>query len=627
MIFDGAKWIWIRPLAQAEEYVSFEKTFPYRGGGGCINLFVAAETNYIAYLNGKRVGFGQFPNLENEKYYDKINLAPYAHKGENTLRITVRYEGCASFTHIDDGAGLIFAVTENGQTVAASDNTTLAGYETQYVRHAPRKINFALGYACDTVNAPIALCDTPCVEQTRTCKLVPRPVKLLELVETYEARLCDRERNVYDIGIETAGYLYLKLRCESACTVTVAWGEHLADGEVRQKVADYDFSLRFDCVPGENEFENFFVRLGCRYLQVKCDSNVEVEAIGIYEYAYPVTVRKNALRGLDKEIYDTCARTLRLCMHEHYEDCPWREQALYALDSRNQMLCGYRVFGETAFARANLVYIAKSVNANGLLKIVAPRKEECGIPFFSLMYIVAVYEYVTETGDESILDELWDTLCGILRAFKNRNENGLILTFGDPYWDFYEWSYYSAGDEGGKEYLILNCAYIYAAEHFKKLCAIKGEVFTENLAEHVSAVHKAFFLPESGLYALSTEHKDLSSRLGNAFAVLIGLGDVRTYDAVKTGEGVIPCTLSMQGFVYDALLTISEKNAAYILDDIRTRYEAMLNADATSFWETEEGEKAFDRTGSLCHAWSAVPILYYHRLMPEKFEEKRGGGY
>lgn len=37
-------------------------------------------------------------------------------------------------------------------------------------------------------------------------------------------------------------------------------------------------------------------------------------------------------------------------MHEHYEDYPWREQALYAFDSRNQALYGYYAFGNYDFA-------------------------------------------------------------------------------------------------------------------------------------------------------------------------------------------------------------------------------------------------------------------------------------
>lgn len=174
--------------------------------------------------------------------------------------------------------------------------------------------------------------------------------------------------------------------------------------------------------------------------------------------------------------------------------------------------------------------------------------------------------------------------------------------------------------------MLLNCAYVYAAERFKKLCLMRDDTFKENLIELTAVIHKSFFLPESGLYCVSTEHKDLCSQLGNAFAVLIGLGDVRTYRAIKTCEGLIECTLSMRGFVYDALLAISQKNSAYVLDDIRMRYEKMLDAGATTFWETEEGEKAFERTGSLCHAWSAVPIIYYHKLMPEKFPQNSQEG-
>ncbi len=46
------------------------------------------------------------------------------------------------------------------------------------------------------------------------------------------------------------------------------------------------------------------------------------------------------IRRILQKIYDVSIYTLKCCMHEHYEDCPWREQALYTMDSRNQMLCG-----------------------------------------------------------------------------------------------------------------------------------------------------------------------------------------------------------------------------------------------------------------------------------------------
>ena len=40
----------------------------------------------------------------------------------------------------------------------------------------------------------------------------------------------------------------------------------------------------------------------------------------------------------------------------------------------------------------------------------------------------------------------------------------------------------------------------------------------------------------------------------------------------------------------------------------------MLNAGATRAWETLDGASAFDNAGSLCHGWSALPILYFKQL-------------
>ena len=39
----------------------------------------------------------------------------------------------------------------------------------------------------------------------------------------------------------------------------------------------------------------------------------------------------------------------------------------------------------------------------------------------------------------------------------------------------------------------------------------------------------------------------------------------------------------------------------------------MLDQGATSVWETIDGGFAFEKAGSLCHGWSAVPIYIYLR--------------
>ena len=59
-------------------------------------------------------------------------------------------------------------------------------------------------------------------------------------------------------------------------------------------------------------------------------------------------------------------------------------------------------------------------------------------------------------------------------------------------------------------------------------------------------------------------------------------------------------------------VTIDKNYQKFILNDIDIVYKKMLDAGATTFWETELGEKDFDNAGSLCHGWSALPIYYYH---------------
>ena len=59
---------------------------------------------------------------------------------------------------------------------------------------------------------------------------------------------------------------------------------------------------------------------------------------------------------------------------------------------------------------------------------------------------------------------------------------------------------------------------------------------------------------------------------------------------------------------------LHKNNKDYILNDIEKTYSFMLNDGATTFYETIKGDKDFSNAGSLCHGWSAIPILYYKKF-------------
>lgn len=305
-------------------------------------------------------------------------------------------------------------------------------------------------------------------------------------------------------------------------------------------------------------------------------------------------------------------------MHEHYEDCPWREQGLYTFDSRNEMLCSYFSLEGFAYQRANLLLIAKGVREDGFLELTFPARNTPAIPMFSLIYVIELYEYVLYSKDESILPEVRDVVKRIMDNFRKTKRNGLLPEFPYPFWNFYEWGNESdnATDLGRKKddayverySLILNCVYLLAEEKFGKLYP----QFSEKTEETEKSVYTAFYDEKRGLFR-AYKDKNIYTQFGNSLAVLVGLGGEDTVEKMIRGE-TLPVSLSASVFYYDALLKYKEKYKDVIIKDIDDKYGFMLKAGATSFWETIDGP--FDKSGScsLCHGWSALPIYYYRIL-------------
>ena len=71
-MFQNAKWIWLQQEEQEDEYATFKDECVYNAGK--VVLRICSEMNYVAYINGKRAGFSQFPNYLNEKYVDELDI-------------------------------------------------------------------------------------------------------------------------------------------------------------------------------------------------------------------------------------------------------------------------------------------------------------------------------------------------------------------------------------------------------------------------------------------------------------------------------------------------------------------------------------------------------------------------
>ncbi|MBP3646707.1 MAG: hypothetical protein J6K55_09815 [Clostridia bacterium] len=633
---ERSKWIWLCQGAHTDQYGEFYDSFLCKEG--TLSLRISADSNYAIWVNGTFVYAGQYPDFPHYKIYDEIDLSPYCCEGLNHLALQVWYYGEGNMSYYPGYAALRYEVWQKNELIGSSGENTLSRQSWCYQNGLAKKITPQLGFSfCYDLNREdgwrngrLEGFESSCIVD-QELPLYPRPILRCKVEKALDAQVVLNENNrrfLVDLGREEVGLLCIRAWSDEPQNVMITYGEHITDGGVRRIIENRDFSMELCLKPGINEYVNPFRRLGLRFLELFCEKKVQLEYLTVLPVSYPIGhMQPPVLNELQKQIYDVCVRTLELCMHDHYEDSPWREQALYAMDSRNQMLCGYDAFGEYAFARANLLLMSKDERSDDLLSICTPSADDLTIPSFSLHYFTAVEEYTNRSGDLTLAEEIWPKLERLLAAFTSKLENGCIPVFEEKcHWNFYEWSEGMSGRLMQKDDrrfdAALNCLLSMALQSMHRLAERldKENNWLETAEEINRQIHARFYDPQRGVYINSTED-DHASVLVNALAILSGAAEGERAEKLAEklayrSNDLTPATLSMIGFQYDALLKTDEaKYRGWVLDDIEAKYSRMLEAGATTFWETEKGESDFDNAGSLCHGWSAMPVHYYHKLL------------
>ncbi len=689
-----------------DEFCDFLTTLTVPADAGHCTLHIAADSNYTVWLDGELAAFGQYADYPDYKVYDRVDITRYLTPGEHRMVTTVWYYGIDSQTYQKGEAGLIFEITaEDGRVLAASGPDTLSRLSRDYISGRGDLISGQLG---PTYHADLCGDDgfrrsggegfaRSRPVPTISTDFHPRPNQKLILAERMPATLSrvggfayttdapvasvnmqraailgrgigDMMKSgdhrfssparlvadhadypgvffIVDLGEETAGFLDIDLELPADCRIDVGFGEHLRDGICRTAIRGFFCDIQARA--GRNTYLHTFRRFGCRYLQFFVHApEVTVHYAGIRPTLYPLKYKEYQSGNLLRDtIYKVCQNTLQQCLHEHYEDCPWREQALYTMDSRNQMLCGYYAFGETEAARASLELIAHGLRADGLLMLCYPAGLDFPIPAFSCMYLVQMEEYIRHAGDTSLAAEHFDVLTTILDTFAaKRQPSGVIENFyglspdgKTGYWNFYEWSPTLSGHFNTQDRRIecpINCFYSLALGSMARICDALGRpadaaAYRAAAQELNTAIARCFYNSETKLFETFEEEAcGHYSVLVQSLAMLSGAArglDTsvmlrlmasagRDSEGIRA-ESIIPNTLSMNAFRFDALLAVDrEKYAPIILDELDRDYLYMLRAGATTFWETIQGADDFGDAGSLCHGWSALPIYYYEIL-------------
>ena len=449
---------------------------------------------------------------------------------------------------------------------------------------------------------------------------------------------------VFDLGEETTGQIFFDITAENAAenaaetpdgnAVYVGYGEDFK-GRVHAYINGRNFAFSYNLNGGENKFVQPFGRMGGRYLVLFALCDISVREIGVSEIGYPVTKKELSFKDpLDQKIYDVAARTNYLCMHSHYEDCPWREQAFYGMDAALQMKYAYEFFGETTFPRENLRLFYSTQREDGLFELCAPSEIGTTIPSFSLFAAMALADYYDFSGDEKFVSESRGAIEKLLDAFAKRLDKGLIARFFEKkYWNFYEWKTdLDGGDifrsEDQKPIIDLPLNALFVMTLYKI-----GRLFDRlNIAnDYVSLADKIRERLDEEFYDEKSKAFYCFSYDGRRWArnelsetLMLAIGSRYSSSAAENivGERFEPVTTAFFGIKAEALICYDKSMKKYVYDKIRAVFGKMIRDGATSFYETEKGKEDFETAGSLCHAWASAPAYLYAKYFTELFTEK-----
>lgn len=673
-IFSGAEWI----FADCGKEKVCDSYFEYRTSfdadpGVTTKLYIGAYSQYVVYINGQFVDCGQYDDYENYQVYDTLDITGYLKARDNELYIGHYVCGSDFSTRRVQIPGIIFDIRSGEKNLLSSSCSCLARENRHFLENG-EIITPQLGYNFEYDACAAEAEYVPCVLAGKEKNLYPRPIKKLEIgafrdaqpvaqglflendaslpkshrMQTAylsackwedgfhkeengiswkvpEEKRCDGVYLVLNVGGESTGLLEFTLDVPEDTEVLIGFGEHLDDMRVRTAISIRNFTFRYLAKKGHNQFFYPYQRMGLKYLQFHIYSKEGTISAGIRPQMYPLTQYTLPITDkLHQKIYDVGCNTLKLCMHEHYEDCPWREQSQYAMDSRIQILCGYYAFKEFAFPRATLLLMLRSLRPDGLLTLCAPGNAGVDIPSFSAVFVREVLEYVEYSKDTAFIEEVFPDLKKLVEGFAGRVlDNHLIPQFvGEGYWNFYEWRTGIDGETKptGVVYdCLLNAFVSDAFRCFAKICEIAGKAELAELyygyhKDMNKANHEMFFDENAGAYRSNmTDDKPLHM-LTQGMMLFVDAVPKGWIDAVAhsiTDGDLIPCSISMSIYVYEALLKNPEKYSGYVISQIETVWDKMLSAGADTFWETELGADDFDKAGSLCHGWSAVPVYLF----------------
>ena len=626
-------------------------------------LKISAESVFRLWCNGQFVGTGPARGTKTLAFFDEFDLAPHLKAGENRLEISVLCPNVPTFKAAPIRPALWCeweGETLDWQVAPARDfrrdvplytfqmgfmewrDLRLETQETEW--QAPER--FALPKNLLPRDIP-ALRQT-IWEPTGALQIAAVP-PLLDRQNTAVARQITNEPHsplgveaaaelplrlaptrggvalVFDFGRAITGGIEIELDAPAGTICDLGYEEQVENERLRvfqphEDGRDYAFADRFIAREGHQILGPTLQERGFRFVQVV-----------LRDFARPIALK--AVRALDRrfplppfqssETDPFCRRllemahhTLSTCATDVLTDCPWREGAFWVNDFVVNAPFWLAIGGDVSLVERCLRLALSERNRDGLIYGVCPSDGSERLVFLStntfLPLIVA--DLRAAQGHWQSFVEPIAQITRSLRAFED--SDGLLVS-PPQFWNFLDWSYpFSGNDIEQRASAAQSLFYVWALD---TMADLSGDSNWKARADQVYAgVQKRFWDDRRGLFR-EFDGEETATQLAQALALLTGrsAGHRETLlatleNGTRQSEGLVRSELYMMHFVMRALKENGRPQAAHQL--LREFWGPMVESGSTTLWEAgvhQAGKAAFDRSGSLCHAFSCAPLLIY----------------
>lgn len=383
-------------------------------------------------------------------------------------------------------------------------------------------------------------------------------------------------------------------------------------------------------------------RLACRYVKVEvlASSNGFSFAMSDMHFRALSSAPEFESQFLDtapeiiRDINQVALETLRECMQTVYEDGPKRDQRLWIGDLYLESLANAASFRQFDLTKRCLYLLAALAAEDGQLHANVFEKPSPHPQYgticqdYSLLYNVALLEYLKETGDKETALDLWPVAINQIRLASEYLDNNLYNPQKQkPLWLFFDWR------AGLDTYASMQGLFAFALDKSYELATLLNKQEEAKawptLAKNIrKAARRALFDKKNG-YMVSGANRQVSY-LSQVWAILGGIlsekeGRQALQQIASLPDVVYPGTPYAYHYLIAAMIQCGMNDEARQL--LENYWGGMVRKGADTFWEAYDPKDdmlspyGFAPVNSYCHAWSCTPIYFIQRY-PEIFQTK-----